>query len=267
MSRLLPLIALLSLATSSLVFAGSQAGTKAQFAPEEITGFAKDVEKYAAAQGARAFIIGRIGRPQKDLPKGIKFTHTAIAVYSAITLKDGSTAKGYAIHNLYQQAGKPDVSSLVVDYPVDFFWGANELTAGIIIPTPDLQQRIIAAISSGKNKAVHNPAYSVIASPYNNELQNCTEHTLNIINVSIYQTTDMQQLKANAKAHFKGQRIRSNPLKLMLGSIFMDDVATRDHPGKIVTTTFSTIGRYLQDNDLVQHMAIFNRDGSSGELL
>ncbi|WDE05123.1 DUF2145 domain-containing protein [Thalassomonas viridans] len=267
MKFLFPIFALCALLSSCQALAGSQAGTEAKFAPETITAFAKNVEKYAAAQGAGAFIIGRIGRPQQELPKGIRFTHTAIAVYSAITLKDGSTVNGYAIHNLYQETGKPDVSALVVDYPVDFFWGVHELSAGIIIPTPELQQRIIAAISSGKNKAVHNPAYSVIASPYNNELQNCTEHTLNIINASIYQTTDMRQLKANARAHFKGQRVRSSRFKLMLGSLFMDDVTTRDHDGKVVTTTFSTIGRYLQQNGLVKHMAVFNRDGSSGELL
>jgi len=258
---------LLALLSAGPAFAGSQAGTEAKFAPGEITDFAKDVEKYAAAQGARAFIIGRVGRPEKDLPKGIKFTHTAVAVYSAITLKDGSTVNGYAIHNLYQEAGKPDISSLVVDYPVDFFWGVNELKAGIIIPGPELQQRIIATISSGKNKELHNPAYSVIASPYNDELQNCTEHTLDIINASIYQTTDINRLKQNARAHFKGQKIRTNPFKLMLGSVFMDDVATRDHDGKVVTATFSTIGRYLQDNDLASHTVVFNRDGSTGELL
>jgi len=107
---------------SAKLFAGSTAKAEAQFTPEQITGFAKKVEKYAAAQGARAFIIARVGRPPEDLPKGVTFTHTAIAIYSSITLPDGTTAKGYAIHNLYQNDKNLDRSDLVTDYPIDFFW-------------------------------------------------------------------------------------------------------------------------------------------------
>ena len=56
------LLALFSLPT----WAGSQANKQAVIAPEKIVKFAKDVEKYAAAHGARAFIIARVGRPEKD---------------------------------------------------------------------------------------------------------------------------------------------------------------------------------------------------------
>ena len=86
------------------VHAGSKQHGKPSFTPEAIATFSKDVEKYAASEGARAFIIARRGRPIEDIPKGIHFTHTAIAIYSSIQLSDGNTAKGYAIHNLYQDA-------------------------------------------------------------------------------------------------------------------------------------------------------------------
>jgi len=145
------------------VFAGSAQNKDIVFSVEDVDKFAKEVELFAAKEGARAFIIGRVGRPEKDLPKGIKFTHTAIAVYSSITLDSGEIVKGYAIHNLYQKEGELDKSELVVDYPVDFFWGVNSLKAGIIIPTPDLQQRILEVIANGKDKQIHNENYSVIA--------------------------------------------------------------------------------------------------------
>ena len=111
---------LLTLVISTLTFAGSNQHKANLIAPEKIAEFAKQVELTAAKQGARAFIIARVGRAEKDLPKGIHFTHTAIAIYSAITLENGEIVKGYAIHNLYQDAEHPDKSSLVVDYPVDF---------------------------------------------------------------------------------------------------------------------------------------------------
>ncbi len=251
----------------NLSFAGSTQTVQAKLEPKKIVSFAKDVEKYAAKKGARAFIIGRVGRPAKDLPKGIEFTHTAVALYSSIQLADGNTVNGYAIHNLYQNAEQVDKSSLIIDYPVDFFWGVNELKAGIIIPTAELQQRLIATIASGKNKQLHNSNYSVIANPFTGQYQNCTEHTLDIVNSAIYQTTNKEQLKLNAKAHFKPQRVHTNRFKLMLGSMMMDDVTTKDHKGKVYTATFTTIANYLKNNNLVKESVVFNQHGKVSELL
>lgn len=256
-------IALAFTLTTGLAQAGSQANAEAKFAPEKIVKFAKDVEKYAASQGARAFIISRVGTPEKDLPKGIRFTHTAIAVYSQITLDNGEKVKGFAIHNLYQKHNKPDESLLITDYPVDFFWGVQSLKAGIIIPTPEMQQRLIEIIATGKNQELHNPNYSVIANPFNSKFQNCTEYTLDIVNAAIYQTTDINRIKANAKAHFLPQRVYSSRFKLMFGSLLMDDVTTRDHKGKIYTTTFTSIARYLKQYDLAEKVVTFYPNGNT----
>ncbi len=267
MNKLLSLLVALMLAVSLPILAGSAQNTELQFSAKEVDKFAKSVELFAAKEGARAFIIGRVGRPEKDLPEGIKFTHTAIAVYSSITLDTGETVKGYAIHNLYQKEGQADKSELVIDYPVDFFWGVSNLKAGIIIPTPDLQQRIINVIASGKDQQLHNENYSVIANPFNNTFQNCTEHTLNILNAGVYQTTDMDQLKNNAEQHFKPQKIKANPFKLLLGNWFVDDVSTKDHSGKVYTTTFTTIGKYLQKNELLTKAVVLNKEGFTEQLL
>ncbi|WJG10814.1 DUF2145 domain-containing protein [Aliiglaciecola sp. LCG003] len=242
-------------------WAGSQSQAEALHEPEKIIKFAKDVEKYAASKGARAFIIARVGRPEKDLPKGIKFTHTALAIYSNIELTNGEVLQGYAIHNLYQLNGQADKSELVVDYPIDFFWGAQELTAGVLIPSIELQQKLIELIASGNDKLLHNNNYSVIANPFNNQFQNCTEYTLDLINAAIYQTLDMEQLKVNAQAHFKPQKLSTSRFKLMFGSMLMDDVTTKDHKGKVYTATFSSLGRYLQSNQLSDDFVTFQANG------
>lgn len=252
---------LLSL-TSASALAGSTASPKAIHASQDIVKFAKDVEKYAANQGARAFIIARIGRAEKDLPKGIHYTHTAIAIYSDITLDTGEIIQGYAIHNLYQKEGQLDKSQLVTDYPVDFFWGAYALKAGIIIPTPQIQQRLIDLISSGQAQNLHNPNYSVLANPMNDQFQNCTEYTLDLINAAIYQTTDKAKIKANTQAYFTPQRVHTSGFKLMLGSLLQDDITTKDHTGKVATATFTTIGKYLAQYDLVETMVTFNQNGT-----
>jgi len=262
MNKLSALIMTALLAVSVPGHAGSTQDSDIKFSVNQVEAFAKSVEKFAAKEAARAFIIARVGRPEKELPKGIKFTHTAIAIYSAITLDSGETVKGYAIHNLYQKAGQLDKSELVIDYPVDFFWGVNSLKAGIIIPTPDLQQRMMEVIASGKDKQIHNENYSVIANPFNNIFQNCTEHTLNVVNSGIYQTTDIEQLKNNTRQHFKPQKLKASPVKLMLGNWFVDDVSTKDHSGKVYTTTFTSIGHYLKTNQLLKKAVVLHSDGT-----
>ncbi|WP_045856478.1 DUF2145 domain-containing protein [Teredinibacter purpureus] len=248
-------------ALSNLSWAGSARSNDSLFAPEAIATFAKTVEQTAAKEGALAFIIGRVGRPKDALPVGINFTHTAIALYSSITLGDGTTAKGYAIHNLYQTAEDSGKSELVTDYPVDFFWSAKSLTAGIIIPTRELQLRLIELVNSSTAQTLHNPQYSAIANPFNLIYQNCTEYTLDLLNAAIYQTTDREQLKANASAHFTPVTVKVSPLKMALGSIFMPDVSTRDHSGTVATATFGAIAHYLRLNELSQLAVTVDQNG------
>ncbi len=255
------LLILLVCISPSLV-AGSQNGTNAKFSADKIASFAKQVEQYAAGQGARAFIIGRVGKNPDELPRGINYTHTAIAVYSQIALKDGSTSKGYVIHNLYQRSNNPERSDLVSDYPLNFFWGAQQLKAGIAIPTPAVQQRLIEAISNGVNKKVHNPKYSVIANPMNNQYQNCTEHTLLVLNAAIYQTSDLARLYANNKAYFSPQPVHTSKMKLLLGSAFVSGVTTKDHDSAVKTATFTSISQYLARYNLLHKSVTITDNGS-----
>ncbi len=230
----------------SSAFAGSSQGSgEINFKPEEIIKFSKKVEKTLAAKGARVAIIARVVRPRDQLPEGIVFTHTALAVYSQITTADGRNIPGYAIYNLYQKSDKPETSDLVVDYPVDFFSGVEVLEAGLIIPSPELQIRLLEMIGSPTYKKLHNPKYSVIANPFTLNFQNCTEHTLDVIIAAIYKTDDINKIKANEKAYFEAQPVNINPVKLALGSMFVADVTTSDHPDSPVTATYETIGRFL----------------------
>jgi len=251
------MVILVSMLFSNVVFAGSsQAGGEIHYKPEEIIKFAKKVEKTLAKKGARVAIIGRVGRARKDLPEGISFTHTALIVYSQITTKDGRKLPGYVIYNLYQRATELNVSDLVVDYPVDFFAGVEELEAGIVIPKPELQRKLLKVLVSPTYKQLHNSNYSVIANPFTEGFQNCTEHTLDVITAAIYDTDDLKVIKANQKAYFQPQEVNVNPLKLFLGSMFVDDVTTTDHPDTPVTTTFTTIEKFLTKYNLASESFI-----------
>lgn len=231
-------------------FSGSSAQASPHFPAEKIIGFAKKVERTLASEGARVAIVARMGRPLSEMSEGMHFTHVAFAVYSNITLADGSTVPGYAIYSLYQKDGHPNVSTLAQDFPVDFFAGVAQLEAGILIPSAELQQRLLQVIASSSYAALHDPRYSLIANPYTLGRQNCTEFVLDVINAAIYQTNDIKIIKANTKAYFKAQTVNVNPFKLMLGSMFSAEVSTSDQPGKPVTATFEKIADYLQIYDL-----------------
>jgi hypothetical protein len=231
------------------VDASSQAGSEIYFKPEEIIKFAKKVEKSLAEKGARVALLARVGRPRNQLPPGFGYTHSSFAVYSIIMAADGRKMPGYSIYNLYQRDKEPDVSDLIQDFPADFFAGVQVLEAGVIIPSPEVQRRLLKVITSSIYKKLHNPRYSVIANPFALDYQNCTEHTLDILFAAIYETDNIRQIKKNEEAYFKPQPVNVNPVKLALGSLFSAEIKLSDHPGQPVTATFETIGRFLQKYD------------------
>jgi hypothetical protein len=238
----------------------SQQGAVTQFKAEEVIALAKKVERVLAAKGVHVAIVARKGRPASEMPEGMHYTHAAFAVYSEITTADGRVVPGYAMFNDYQSDAHPDRSSLIQDYPIDFFAGVAELHAGVIIPSPELQTRLLAVITSPTYKALHDPHYSAIANPYNLGRQNCTEFVLDVINAAIYQTSDIRVIKANERAFFSAQPVNVNPLKLLLGSIFSAEVSLSDQPATPVTATFETIGDYVTKYDAGSEVFAIDRD-------
>ncbi len=247
-----------SLAAAALLAAGvmteAEAGSSQSGDPklpiEQVSDFADQLQADLAARGAHVAIVSRVGRDPAQLPDGINYTHVGIWVYSNITMDDGSTVRGYAVHNLYQRANDLDVSDLVQDYPADFFAGAHSLDAGVIIPDSRLQEKLLAVLNSPTYGKVHNPRYSVVANPENNVYQNCTEHTLNLLMAALYDTDDVDRIKANVRAHFEPQTIEVNPIKRLVGPLVMDGLAMDDQVGKIQTTTFTSIARFMATHDL-----------------
>ncbi|CAB1078605.1 hypothetical protein D1AOALGA4SA_6342 [Olavius algarvensis Delta 1 endosymbiont] len=255
-------------AAYSISIAGSVQNSEGapSFKPEEIVQFSKRIEKLLADKKAAVAIVGRIGRPQSELPPGIQFTHTAFWVYSRIQTQEGTVVPGYAVYNLYQRNNQLDRSDLIQDFPVDFMLGVYDLKVGVIVPSRALQKRLVDVISSATYQQLHNPDYSAIASPYNNRYQNCTEFVTNVIFSSIYKTDDLQEIKANIKAWFAPQPIEVSQLKLTLGSIFMPDIKLDDHPDKPETATFSTIAEFLAAENLADELLIVSNEDTLSSL-
>lgn len=238
---------------SSPVFAGStntRFDCSDNFTQEEIISFAKKVEKTLLYNAARVAIVGRVGRSPNHLPRGINFTHVAYWVYSRIKTADNNNVSGYKIYNLYQRREELNVSELVNDFPIDYFSGVHELKAGIVIPKPKVQKGVLDVISSGAHRKLHNPKYSLVASPFTNLYQNCTGYVLDVLMSALCGTDNMDQLKANAKAYFTPQTVHLSPLNILLGRIFFEDFTTLDHKGAIETATFTTLSKFMHKYDL-----------------
>lgn len=228
----------------------SQANSSSELATSDIIQFSKDVERSLAKNRARVALISRSGREQSELPNGVEYTHVGFAVYSEITLQDGTTQRGYVIHNLYQKTQQLNQSELVQDYPVDFFSQATVLKTGVIIPSEALQSKILEVIFSSTYESLHNPKYSAISNPFNNQTQNCTEFVMNITQSAIYDTDDLVTIKQALKTYFDPYKIPYNPFSVILGSIFSEEISSTDHSGSFKTATFSSIKNYFVKNQL-----------------
>lgn len=251
---MLRIITLLLALAPTLATAGSSANGTSILPQTEVTSFANRVQSDLAARGANVAIVARMGRDPAQMPDGILYTHLGLWVYSAITNTDGSTGKGYRVYNLYQRTNDRTRSDLIQDSPAEFFAGAQRLDAGIIIPKPALQRKLLTTINSPTYTALHNPRYSVLANPNTRQYQNCTEHTLDVLIASIYDTSDIAQIKANITAYFTPQTVNVGGLKRALAAMASPALNTDDHANTVSTATFGSVARFLKTYDMAQHI-------------
>lgn len=214
--------------------------------------FAKKVERLLAERGVAVAIVSRVGRDPEDLPDGIAYTHVGLWVYSEITTADGRKVRGYVSHNLYQLDENLDRSALAEDFPAEFFGDVHELKAGVIVPKPELQARLLKVIDSPTYARLHVPDYSLVANPYDWRYQNCTNFIMANLAVAIYGTEDRDRISADLKAHYAPQPVGLNGLERTFGPLFVGGFHTADHDGPLKTSTFGSVARFLQSNDLAE---------------
>lgn len=230
---------------------------------EEAADFSKQVERDLAAKGARLAIVFRTGETRDKLPKGISYTHGAFWTFVPITLEDGRTINGYAVYNLYHGDGKSlamDKSYLHQDYPIDFVWPSAVDDVAVIIPSPEMQRRILDLMATPTYKALHIEPYSLVSNPHDIKYQNCNEFMLDVIAAAAWETTDMKQIKANLKAHFKPTEVKTSPLERLFAPIAQVRIKTDDQPGAIMTATYESMAAFMKDNSLLQETYIFRRE-------
>ena len=230
----------------------SAAGT--HFTPAEVARFSKQIETDLAGRGARVAIVFRAGRARDQLPKGIAYTHGAFWVYRDLKTADGGVEPGYAVYNLYAGDGKAwpkTVSRLVQDFPYNFTSGSTVDDVAVIVPSPEVQRRVLAVIDSPTYAALHNPAYSTIANPLSSKYQNCNGFMLDVIASAVWDTADRDQIRADLKAHYTPTTVQTGPVMRLLAPLADARLKTDDHSGPLRTATYESIAAFMRDNGLL----------------
>jgi hypothetical protein len=251
----------LSLSIAAPVCASAQSdfsstqSASAHFTPAQIAAFSKQIEQELAGKGVRVAMVFRLGRAHKDMPPGINYTHGAFWVYRDIKTDSGEIAHGYAVYNLFSGDGKawPTTQSrLMQDWPYEFVRGSAVDDVGIIIPSPEMQRRILAVIDSPTYEALHNPSYSLIANPLRDKHQNCNSFMLDVTAAAAWDTIDRAQIRADLKAHYTPSVVHTNLLMRLFAPIADDRLKTDDQSGEIVTATYESIAAFMKTNGLLE---------------
>lgn len=225
--------------------AGSEARPVTHFAIEDSADFAKQIERELASSGTRIAMVFRTGRAREDLPDGIRYTHGAFWIYSEIVSETGESHHGYSVHNLYHGEADQRRSYLAQDWPLNFTQGDVVGEVGIIIPSPEMQRRLLGLFARGEISALHQPDYSLISNPLDSRFQNCNEFMLDIVAAAAWETTDRTVLKTNLAAWFEPSPVQTSLFERVFGPSVDDRIRLDDHRGTIRTTTFAATGQFM----------------------
>jgi hypothetical protein len=224
------------------------------FTPDQVAAFSKQIETDLAGRGARVAMVFRLGRPHDKMPPGINYTHGAFWVYRDIQTAAG-VQHGYAVYNLFSGDGKAwpaTQSRQIQDYPFEFTRGSAVDDVAVIVPSPEMQRRILAVIDSPTYEALHNPSYSLIANPLRDKHQNCNSFMLDVVASAAWDTTDPRQIRADEKAHYEPSVVRASPLMRFFAPMADARLKTDDQSGEIVTATYESIAAFMKANGLLE---------------
>ncbi|MGF1463892.1 MAG: DUF2145 domain-containing protein [Maricaulaceae bacterium] len=220
---------------------------------EDAAAFSKQIERTLADNGARVALVFRSGRRREDLPDGVGYTHGAFWVHQAFQTETGQTVAGYGVYNLYSgEDGDGLVSYLHQDFPIDFVISSAIHDVAVLIPTPELQKRLFQVMASETYQALHRPDYSLLSHPHDRQFQNCNEFMLDVMGAAIWDTDDIDRIKANLSAYFEPTKLKLGFFKTRLAP-FVDERARReDQSGRFRTVTQQSLQAFMAEYSLLQ---------------
>ena len=166
----------IALTAAAPVLAGQDCGERAAPTPQAMLKgleLGERVRDQLEASGASMALVARIGLNLGEF--GQRYTHIGVA------LRDHVRNRWQVLH-LFNSCGKSD--SDILNQPLEKFYETSlfEYEALVIVPSYAAQAKArIAFLQASTAKALHQPAYNLIAHPYRTEFQNSNQWVLEMM--------------------------------------------------------------------------------------
>ncbi len=174
--------------------------------------------------GSEVALVGRVGQ---DLSKyGMRYSHIGFV------LRDSPQGPWSVVH-LLNNCGKP-TSELFDEGLGNFFLDdVFKFEVLILIPPADLRPRLASILNSHVPVSLHQPDYSMLASPYSTKYQNSNQWVLEILMAAMQPSDDpiarsqeQRQLKTSG---YRPARVSVSPMERLGASLFRANVQFDDH--------------------------------------
>jgi hypothetical protein len=267
---LAPLAAVFCAACASLPLAprpslldGAALSAEPALAPEEAAAFSKQIERDLAARGARVAIVFRTGQPLDELPEDLRYLHGALWVYREVPFVDGTTQRGYVVYRLKPGDGVAlplTESTLEQTWPLDFVRESATDDVGVIVPSPEMQRRILVIVGGPRYAALHNPRYSLIANPHEGINQSESTLMLAVVAAAAWNNDDPDQMTANLRAHFQPETADVSATWRVVAPLADERLRTDDQRGGITTATYRSLAAFMEKHKLLAASYMIKRD-------
>ena len=189
---------------------------------------AQQVQAQLSRSNAVVAIVGRIGMDLSEYK--VTYTHAGIAFKVA--------GQPWRIVHLLNSCGTA-ISDLWLEGLGNFFLDdLHSYDAVLMLPSPAVQQRLLQAVASTSAlRAVHNPAYSMVAYPFALKYQNSNEWILEMVTTALSKDVAINSREQSQNwlklAGFQPAEMRITPLKRLGARMFKASVAFDDHPNEL----------------------------------
>ena len=183
---------------------------------------AQKVNRYLDAQGARVAVIGRVGRDLSEYR--LRYSHIGLAV------RNDAQGRWDVVHML-NHCGRADADLYDQGLGNFFLDDLFRFEAVVLVPTPELQDRLAAAVAEGKGRAVFEANYSLIAHPYSAKYQNSNQWLLEFA-AAVASGGDFTRAAAHSRMReedFQPSVLTLPPLKRLGARLFAVNTRFDDH--------------------------------------
>lgn len=207
------------------------------------------------ASGAEVVVLARAGQ---DLSKyGLRYSHLGLAYRTP----DGKGGHAWRVLHKLNQCGSADSAIYrqgLGEFFLDDLW---RFEAAWVVPTPEVQQRLLALLrDDSRSLKLHHKSYSIVSYAWGRKYQQSNQWALETLAMAMEPDAATRE-RAQAWLQFKGYEpttLKLGPLTRLGGRVTAANVAFDDHPNdkrfsdRIETVTVDSVFAWMQRSSLAR---------------